>query len=78
MANSLLEACNSWQIQRAEILARNPEMNLTIQKLDMMVEHSVRSAMDIAHRVDWGFREAERAAKRVIKGEGHEPLNDRP
>lgn len=70
MANSLLEACNNWQIQRAEILARNPEMNLTIQSLDMMIENSVRSAIGIAHRVDWDFREAERAAKRVIEGEG--------
>jgi len=33
-------------------------MDLTIQKLDMMIEHSVRSAIDIAHRVDWDFREA--------------------
>lgn len=48
MANSLLEVCNNWQIQRAEILDRNPEMTLTIQKLDMMVEYAVRSAMDIA------------------------------
>lgn len=70
MANSLLETCNNWQIQCAEILARNPDMDLTIQKLDMMIEHSVRSAIDIAHRVDWDFREAERAAKRVIEGEG--------
>lgn len=31
MANSLLETCNNWQIQRAEILARNPDMDLTIQ-----------------------------------------------
>ncbi|EBG5293712.1 hypothetical protein FI178_01845 [Salmonella enterica subsp. enterica] len=75
MANSLLETCNNWQIQRAEILARNPDMNLTIQKLDMMVEHSFRSAIEIAHRVDWDFREAERVAKEVaaagigVKGE---------
>ncbi|MEE7653601.1 hypothetical protein V3N80_25260 [Raoultella planticola] len=40
-------------------------MTLTIQKLDMMVEYSVRSAIDIAHRVDWDFREAERLAKQV-------------
>ncbi|EFT7843189.1 hypothetical protein HVC23_002245 [Salmonella enterica] len=26
MANSLLETCNNWQIQRAEILSRNPDM----------------------------------------------------
>ncbi|HFT4484561.1 MULTISPECIES: hypothetical protein [Klebsiella pneumoniae complex] len=65
MANSLLEACNNWQIQRAEILDRNPDMTMTIQKLDMMVEYAVRSAMDIAHRVDWDFREAERLAKQV-------------
>lgn len=65
MANSLLEACNNWQIQRAEILDRNPDMTMTIQKLDMMIEYAVRSAMDIAHRVDWDFREAERLAKQV-------------
>lgn len=65
MANSLLEACNNWQIQRAEILDRNPDMTMTIQKLDMMVEYAVRSAMDIAHRVDWDFQEAERLAKQV-------------
>lgn len=64
MANSLLEICNGWQIQRAEILARNPDMAMTIQQLDMMVEHAVRSAINIAHRVDWDFREAERVAKR--------------
>lgn len=65
MANSLLESCNHWQIRRAEILARNPDMDMTIQKLDMMIDHAVRSAIDIAHRVDWDFREAERLAKEV-------------
>ncbi|HIH9462866.1 TPA: hypothetical protein ACYU77_002977 [Klebsiella variicola subsp. variicola] len=65
MANSLLEVCNNWQIQRAEILDRNPEMTLTIQKLDMMVEYAVQSEMDIAHRVDLDFREAERLAKQA-------------
>lgn len=70
MANSLLEICNNWQINRAEILARNSDMDMTIQKLDMMIYHSVCSAIDIAHRVDWDFREAEKAAKRVIEGEG--------
>ncbi|TDX18518.1 hypothetical protein EDF88_1004 [Buttiauxella sp. BIGb0552] len=65
MANSLLESCNNWQIQRAELLARNPDIAMTIQKLDIMVEHAVRSAIDIAHRVDWDFREAERLAKQV-------------
>lgn len=67
MANSLLEICNGWQIQRAEILARNPDMTLTIQQLDMMVEHAVRSAINISHRVDWDFREAERVAKQVYE-----------
>lgn len=69
MANSLLEICNDWQVKRAEILARNPDMDMTIQKLDMMIHHSVCSAIDIAHRVDWDFREAEQAAKRAIEGE---------
>lgn len=65
MANSLLEICNQWQIQRSEILARNSDMDLTIQKLDMMIEYSVRSAIDIAHRVDWDFREAAVQAAKV-------------
>lgn len=69
MANSLLEICNGWQIQRAEILSRNPDMTLTIQQLDMMIEHAVRSAINIAHRVDWDFREAERVAKRHVEAE---------
>ena len=67
MANSLLETCNNWQIQRAEILKRNPDMTLTVQKLDMMIEHAVRSAIEISHRVDWDFREAERQAKQVYE-----------
>ncbi|AWV45823.1 hypothetical protein CD201_15190 [Hafnia alvei] len=65
MANSLLENCNNWQILRAEILDRNPDMAMTIQSLDTMIEHSVRSAIAIAHRVDWDFREAARLAKEV-------------
>ncbi|WP_368755188.1 hypothetical protein [Klebsiella oxytoca] len=67
MANSLLETCNNWQIQRAEILARNPDMAMTVQKLDMMIEHAVRSVIEISHRVDWDFREAERLAKQVYE-----------
>ncbi|WP_163280506.1 hypothetical protein [Enterobacter cloacae] len=65
MANPLLETCNRWQIQRAEILARNPEMAMTIDSLDTLIERTVRSAIDIAHRVDWDFSEAERKAKEV-------------
>jgi len=65
MANTLLEKCNSWQIQRAEILNRNPDMALTIQELDMMLERAVQSAISIAHRVDWDFSEAEKLAKKV-------------
>ena len=65
MANSLLETCNRWQIQRAVILERNPAMRITIDGLDMMVEHAVRSAITIAHRVDFDFREAEQLAKQV-------------
>lgn len=67
MANSLLETCNNWQIQRAEILARNPDMAMTVQKLDMMIEHAVRSAIEISHRVDLDFRVAERLAKQVYE-----------
>ncbi|VEB97388.1 Uncharacterised protein [Cedecea lapagei] len=59
-----LEACNNWQILRAEILARNPDMALTIQELDMMVERSARAAMNIAHRIDWDFSEAARIAEK--------------
>ncbi len=65
MANSLLETCNDWQILRAEILARNPNMAMTLQKLDIMIEHSVRAAIEISNRVDWDFSEAERKAKAV-------------
>ena len=68
MANSLLEMCNNWQIHRAKILARNPEMDMTIQKLDMMIHHSVCSAIDISRHVDLDLREAEKEAKRVIEG----------
>jgi len=67
MANSLLETCNHWQIKRSAILDRNPDMAMTIQELDIMVEHAVRSAIDIAHRVDWDFSEAEKRAKEVAK-----------
>ena len=65
MANSLLETCNHWQIHRAEILARNHDMQMTIDSLDRLIERTVHSAIDIAHRVDWDFREAERLAKQV-------------
>lgn len=65
MANSLLETCNRWQIQRAVILERNPAMQITIDGLDTMVEHAVRSAITIAHRVDFDFREAEILARQV-------------
>ncbi len=37
MANSLLETCNNWQIQRAEILSRNPDMAMTIDNLDTWI-----------------------------------------
>jgi hypothetical protein len=70
MANSLLETCNNWQIQRAEILSRNPDMAMTIDNLDTLIERTVRSAIDIAHRVDWDFREAERLAKEQAKAAG--------
>lgn len=75
MANSLLETCNNWQIRRAELLARNPDIAMTIDQLDSLIERTVRSAIEIAHRVDWDFREAERVAKEVaaagigVKGE---------
>ncbi|SXZ03434.1 hypothetical protein [Klebsiella pneumoniae] len=65
MANPLLETCNKWQIHRAELLARNPEIATTIDHLDSLIERTVRSAMEIAHRVDWDFREAERLAKQA-------------
>lgn len=70
MANSLLETCNNWQIQRAEILSRNPDMAMTIDNLDTLIERTVRSAIDIARRVDWDFREAERLAKEQEKAAG--------
>lgn len=40
-------------------------MALTIEYLDSMVEKAVRSAIEIAHRVDWDFREAGKRAKEV-------------
>lgn len=67
MANTLLEICNRWQIQRAVILERNPDMRIIIDGLDMMIEHAVRSAITIAHRVDFDFREAELLAKQVAE-----------
>lgn len=70
MANSLLETCNNWQIQRAEILSRNPDMAMTIDNLDTLIERTVRSAIDIARRDDWDFREAERLAKEQEKAAG--------
>ncbi|EKI3230562.1 hypothetical protein PEH47_003369 [Salmonella enterica] len=75
MANSLLETCNNWQIRRAELLDHNPDIAMTIDQLDSLIERTVRSAIEIAHRVDWDFREAERVAKEVaaagigVKGE---------
>lgn len=65
MANPLLETCNKWQIHRAEILSRNPEMQMTIDSLDALIDKTVRSVIEIAHRVDWDFSEAERKAKAV-------------
>ncbi|EPL9899029.1 hypothetical protein ACNF08_07245 [Escherichia coli] len=62
--------CNNWQIQRAEILSRNPDMAMTIDNLDTLIERTVRSAIDIARRVDWDFREAERLAKEQEKAAG--------
>lgn len=62
---ALANPANILALVEALVLARNPDMTMTIQKLDMMVEYAVRSAMDIAHRVDWDFREAERLAKQV-------------
>lgn len=67
MANSLLESCNRWQIMRAVILERNPGMAMTLDALDDMIRHSVRSALTIAHRLDWDFREAEKLAKQLAE-----------
>ncbi|QCT21816.1 hypothetical protein FEM41_20235 [Jejubacter calystegiae] len=67
MASSLLEACNDWQIQRAEILNRNQEMKMTIKELDEMILRAVNYASFIAHRVDWDFHEAEKRAKEIDK-----------
>ncbi len=71
MANTLLEICNRWQIQRALILDRNPRMGITLDSLDDMIANSVRSALTIAHRVDWDFREAEQLAKQVSENDGN-------
>ena len=45
-------------------------MAMTIDNLDTLIERTVRSAIDIAHRVDWDFREAERLAKEQAKAAG--------
>ena len=45
-------------------------MAMTIDNLDTLIERTVRSAIDIAHRVDWDFREAERLAKEQAKEAG--------
>lgn len=65
MANSLLETCNNWQIRRAELLARNPDIAMTIDQLDSLIDRTVRSAIEIAHRVDRDFSEAELKDKAV-------------
>jgi len=69
MANTLLEICNRWQIQRAIILEKNPGMAMTLDALDDMISNAVRSALTISHRVDWDFREAEILAKKVSEEE---------
>lgn len=67
MSNSLLAACNRWQIQRAGILERNPDLQLVIGDLDGLIERVVCSAIDVAHRVEWDTREAARLANEVAQ-----------
>lgn len=38
-------------------------MHSISKELDIMIEHSVRSVIEIAHREYWDFREAARLAK---------------
>lgn len=49
--------------QAYEIAKTMPPAQAAIIK--ELAKYAVRSAMDIAHRVDWDFREAERLAKQV-------------
>lgn len=46
-------------------------MGITLDSLDDMIANSVRSALTIAHRVDWDFREAEQLAKQVAEDDGN-------
>ncbi|WP_158784984.1 hypothetical protein [Pantoea sp. BAV 3049] len=65
MANRLLEICNDWQIMRAGILERNPDLNLIIRECDSLIESAVSSAHSIAHRVEWDTREAAKIAAKI-------------
>lgn len=67
MSKRLLEVCNDWQIERAAILERNPDLRRIIGECDLVIERAVMSARDIAHAVEWETREAARLAAEVGK-----------
>lgn len=53
MSKMLLEVCNDWQIERAKILERNPELSRIILECDALIERAVSSARQIAHAAEW-------------------------
>jgi len=56
MSKNLLEVCNDWQIERAMILERNPDMRKIVAACDLMIEQAVVSARQIANAVDFDKR----------------------
>lgn len=70
MSKTLLEVCNDWQIERAGILERNPDLRRIVMECDALIERAVGSARQIAHAVEWDAREAAKAAAGItVKGE---------
>lgn len=67
MSKVLLEVCNHWQIERAKILERNPDLRRIILECDALIERAVSSARQIAHAVEWDSREAAKKASEVEK-----------
>lgn len=70
MSKMLLEVCNDWQIERAAILERNPDLRRIVLECDALIERAVSSARQIAHAVEWDTREAAKKAAELPGGEG--------
>ena len=75
MSKILLEVCNDWQIERAGILERNPDLRRIVSECDALIERAVCSARHIAQSVEWDTREA---AKKVaeIEARAKQESND--